>query len=219
MTEVLNRSCLSSLPLLLLLLLCHGQAAAASHSPADISAASEYTVEQIHIAKNSPSCIPALLYLPGKPLTDPPGLVVMVPTFGQHALQPGLHQYAHVYASNGLAVLVMSAPGALAEPLDNRARQTLLRCSQQLWQLDNGIAPRSHTFDRQYRKIVYSYVEELTKQKRVDAARIAYWGADWGAAVAVQAGVESPGRVQAIILQVRDHFKYLLCCSLCLCCS
>jgi dienelactone hydrolase len=179
-------------------------AASAGDTAAEASATAHYLIEKVHIPNVKTSCIPAFLYTPNKPLTDPPGLVVMIPALGQNALQPGLHSYAHAFAANGLAVLILSAPGSLSTTSkDPKVRSFLLNCGKQQQQQQVDI-PDS-LFRGQFRASVRSYVQLLARQGRINAGRVAYWGAEWGAVAAVQAAVEQQQGAlpaQALILQV-----------------
>jgi hypothetical protein len=200
---------------LLLGLLLH-TAVAASDTAAGTPAAAHYLIEKAHIPAGESACIPAFLYIPNTPLTQPPGLVVMVPALGQNALQQGLHSYAHAYAANGLAVLILSAPGSLAtSSKDPKVRRFLLHCGkeqqQQQQQQQQYLDIPASLLGGKFRAAVSSYVQLLAQQGRVDAGRVAYWGAEWGAVVAVQAAAEQQqGAVQALILQVT---RWAVCAS------
>jgi dienelactone hydrolase len=205
---------ISHVPLLLGLLLVPAAAfaAGASDTAPGASAAAHYSVDKANIPTGKTSCIPAFLYTPNTPLTQPPGLVVMIPALGQNALQSGLHSYAHAFAANGLAVLILSAPGSRnTTSTDPKVRRFLLHCGkqqqeqqQQQQQVD---IPKS-LLRGHFWAAVSSYVQLLARQGKVDAGRVAFWGAEWGAVAAVQAAVEQQHgglAAQAVVLQVCSH--------------
>ncbi|GBF92825.1 hypothetical protein Rsub_05444 [Raphidocelis subcapitata] len=103
-----------------------------------------------------------------EPPRGPPPLVVMFPALGQTAEAVGLRRHAHVFASNGIAALIASAPGApaLAAP--------------------GGAARRAVARDALQR------VAALGAEGAVDPGRVAYWGAEWGAAAAAEAALAAP---------------------------
>ncbi|KAF8059690.1 hypothetical protein HT031_005098 [Scenedesmus sp. PABB004] len=162
-----------------LLLLVTWSAAAAAAAP--LGSPSDYDVQPVA----APLCGgagDARLYMPRTPLTRPAPLVVMLPALGQGADAPSLAAYAHVFASNGLAVLVLSAPCA---PGGGRGAAGL----------SGGCFARG----------VAAAVRGLAARGAVDAGRVAYWGTEWGGAVAAEAAAAAPeGQVQALVLQVRS---------------
>jgi hypothetical protein len=183
--------------------------AACTSDTADPSAvAAHYSLSHVYIPAGKASCIPGVVYEPKKPLTQPPGLVVMLPALGQNALGQGLHTYAHAFASSGLSVLLISAPGSLVtSSLDPDVQRFLLNCGKQQeqpqqQQQQQAVIP-AIIYGSTFRAAVSRYVQLLVAEGRVDAGRVAYWGAEWGAVAAVQAAVEQQkGAVQALILQV-----------------
>jgi hypothetical protein len=193
-----------AISLLGVVLLLPTPAACTSDTAADpVAVAAHYSLEHVYLPAGKASCIPGVVYEPAKPLTQPPGLVVMLPALGQNAFQQGLHTYAHAFASSGLSVLLVSAPASLATPsLNPEVQHLLLNCGKRQEQQQQADIP-AILYGSTFRAAVSRYVQLLADEGRVDAGRVAYWGAEWGAVAAVQAAVEQKqGAVQALILQV-----------------
>ncbi|KIY98070.1 hypothetical protein MNEG_9893 [Monoraphidium neglectum] len=110
----------------------------------------------------------------------PPPLVVMWGGFAQPA--SATHGYAHVFASSGLAVLALDDALAAEPSGGGHKAPTLSRASR--------------------RRAEAEAVRRLAGEGAVDAARVAYWGVEHGAAAALEAALAAPeGQAQIIVLQ------------------
>jgi hypothetical protein len=146
----------------------------------------------------------ALFYAPDEPLGAPPPLVVLLPALGQPAGAAGLRRRAHVFASSGVAALVVSGPGAPpshADASSEVADAAAAPCAPPPPAVD--VSPGAR---RRYWRAAAAAVRALGVARDADTSRVAYWGAEWGALPAAEAALAAPsGTVQTVLLEVRAN--------------
>jgi hypothetical protein len=186
-------------------------AAAAAAAPPAHLATPRYTVQTFsHTAANR-APVSGLVYAPTETLTQPPAVVVLLPGLFQSAASSGVRRYAHVFASNGLAVVSVSGPFAsdAAPAADGAAAATSSKAGAR----QPAAAPRARpsavasdaagTSPGRHAAAVSDFLQHLGRRGAVDASAAIYWGAEWGGAAAVEAAAgAAEGKVKAVLLQV-----------------